>query len=699
MSRRHKPIPLDRKATGALQPVAAEGLNPFLMAVASKTPTHLITGLLETLRASGGDEAVAAVINTPADDTTRSGGYYPLHYACQLGDWRMVELLLSNGADVNTVKNNGSGALMCAVFSCGCLGGLMGVHAHNPDSKIDSYGRPRENAEDFERCVRLVMEHPNFDLDSNDMTAGDAANSPVWCAVGQSYDEKDKLLRLLRLFLARGFDPDACIHGQPALHMAVRNSHTECAKALIMAGADTTTTAPNDMQGFILGRPTEQVTAIELLRVDAREEYADIGHGKYCNKLADELASVARTALAVSGRKDRHHRLRSANANGSTNSELMKRAQKAETTAFELMKVERWDDVVVAFEESIAHYDNIEGATSLIQAQIDDSVALGLQNMTSAHMSRRREKAALTSARQFTRRFPEHPFGWYLIALILNNKRAECTFDTYTKDRDKVNDDAVIIAEAAEAIKKSYLYLDVLRRPSANKTGWPSADRIKKALDMFRKQLTPMKPRTPATQMALDAVAEFNGPVGVPDLTETVATITRAIEQGCDQPGGMVGIRGSMRYQLAKNILDGITPVASTWSADQVLANCGPQSKSSVVRATLELAFVDFTKSAMAVDVQKYRWLDERAKDQVWLGQLNCGLAKIALGSFSEAEQQCVLALQRLNKDKLRRSLQMEKARTLRDADGKGCSVDTGPPEIATVSGIVRHIYGPFYST
>ena len=51
--------------------------------------------------------------------------------------------------------------------------------------------------------------------------------------VNREYARQDVLLPLLKLLLARGFDPNGRIHDQPALHMALRSGHSECALALV----------------------------------------------------------------------------------------------------------------------------------------------------------------------------------------------------------------------------------------------------------------------------------------------------------------------------------------------------------------------------------------------------------------------------------------------------------------------------------
>jgi hypothetical protein len=80
----------------------------------------------------------------------------------------------------------------------------------------------------------------------------------------------DALLPLLKLLLARGFDPSVESRADdgasgtpllPALHMAVSNGHFKCAAALVDAGADTDVKAAVVSPG---GDLTPPLTALEL---------------------------------------------------------------------------------------------------------------------------------------------------------------------------------------------------------------------------------------------------------------------------------------------------------------------------------------------------------------------------------------------------------------------------------------------------
>ncbi len=390
--------------TSAFDVQSPDGMNPFLMLVASQTPAQEVQEILDDLRTSVGDDTAVEVVNTQATDGTYTGGYYPLHYACQWGNTDTVRVLLDNGADPNTTKNNGASPLMCAVFAAG-----------------SNTSNPMFTATDreYEACVRMLLEHPKFDLAAND-EGFEAQNSPVWCAVGQPY-EPDKLLPLLRLLLARGFDPNGTVHGQPALHMAVRYGHTECAKALVMAGADTNLTAP-ERYGVSPEQPSQgrPITAIELVRSSAAKyrKEGDVDAAEACISLAERLSTAARAAVAVSGQEQRHVELRQASEGGLASAELLARGESARATAEGLMKIERWEDANAALEEAIMWWDSAETESACSRHEIDGQVAVSLSNMVAVQQQMCKFTRAVETARRMTERFPEHPIAWYNLAKV-----------------------------------------------------------------------------------------------------------------------------------------------------------------------------------------------------------------------------------------------------------------------------------------
>ena len=127
--------------------------------LASMTPVHLacclgsteavpaLRELLADMRTSGTTVTqLAAAVNAKATDGEYVGGYAPLHYACQNALPDAVTLLLNAGADPNQTKNNGSTPLLVAVATAG----------HRP-----------QFIEQHTECVRILVEHPRFDLELN----------------------------------------------------------------------------------------------------------------------------------------------------------------------------------------------------------------------------------------------------------------------------------------------------------------------------------------------------------------------------------------------------------------------------------------------------------------------------------------------------------------------------------------------------
>jgi ankyrin repeat protein len=621
-------------------------MNPFLEFVAGKGYAATAADMLEDLRSSpgGGDEAVTQVCNTPATDQTHTGGYYPLHYACQNAHKEMVQLLLDNGADPNVVKNNGASPLMCAVFSCGAHSGAFGTVAN------------------YEACVRLLLDHPGFDLESNDRggqnTDDNSRNSPVWCAVGQPWgadgdSDCDKLLPILRLLLARGFDPDGTIHGQPALHMAVRHGHHECAIALIRAGADTGITASRNITRDRSPSDSD-LTALDLVRLSAQEyrSEGDIDGAESCDRLVSELVAAVRATRAVSGRKLRHTKLRQANAAGLTNVELLRRAEQARATASHMMKLERWDDVVFTYEEAVALWDDLEDVPARKRREIDEQILVAFNNIFSAHMTSGRCTKAIEVAREMTVRSPHHVIGWYLVALGFNNRFASGGLHPRNHDdNDKV---AVAMAESASALETAAALLQQVRGKSLG-DGWPTKHELSLGLAKLREEfLRRQQPRSPAIQAACWALSEFNKPhsAGAVDIVSCVESITRAIELGHDDAEGLLATRGSMYYQWTKDVLDG-----------------SRGGGLDAANAKLELADADFRSYLDQVanqpqntvaDVQALEWDNKGRRGVLWLASLNLGLVHAARGQFAEAETVFVTSVKERLREELARAMEVE---------------------------------------
>ena len=75
---------------------------------------------LRDLRDEGlGPGAIRKRINTQNSDGAPSGGYYPLHLACQAGKPGVVRLLLESRAIPNVMTTNAATPLLTAIFNGG----------------------------------------------------------------------------------------------------------------------------------------------------------------------------------------------------------------------------------------------------------------------------------------------------------------------------------------------------------------------------------------------------------------------------------------------------------------------------------------------------------------------------------------------------------------------------------------------------
>ena len=75
---------------------------------------------IRDLRDEGlGPGAIRKRINTQNSDGGPSGGYYPLHVACQAGKPGVVRLLLESRAEPNVTTHNAATPLLTAIFNGG----------------------------------------------------------------------------------------------------------------------------------------------------------------------------------------------------------------------------------------------------------------------------------------------------------------------------------------------------------------------------------------------------------------------------------------------------------------------------------------------------------------------------------------------------------------------------------------------------
>jgi NACalpha-BTF3-like transcription factor len=190
---------------------------------------------------------VAALINA-----VHAKGMTVLHRACENADPDTLQVLLKHGGDPNALAKDGATPLLLGLSALG-RGGREDPPTTKPVVKK------------YERLCGVLLQHPTFDRQASD-AGGPMASSPVFLCVREDFGRADALLPLLKLLLARGFDPSGWPRRDdapsdapslPALHMAVNNGHFKCAAALVEAGADTDAKA-------VVADGGGPVTALEL---------------------------------------------------------------------------------------------------------------------------------------------------------------------------------------------------------------------------------------------------------------------------------------------------------------------------------------------------------------------------------------------------------------------------------------------------
>jgi ankyrin repeat protein len=508
--------------------------------------------LLAIMRASGSTDAeLAAAANAKATDGEYVGGYAPLHYACQNGLPDAVTLLLNVGADPNQTKNNGATPLLVAVATAG----------HRP-----------ELIEQHTECVRRLVDHPRFDLELNDR--GDEAKcSPAWVCVNREYARQDVLLPLLKLLLARGFDPNGRIHDQPALHMALRSGHGECALALVRAGADVSAKAPTGPSTM------ERWTALELCR-----EW----HGP---QQAARLEEAAAASSAVLGARKRRDRLRKAAAAGLGPKEVVQRVLDA---ASALMATGRWLEAAGAYEEALQYpEDALEDNTELVQV----NVIACLCQSGKAHR-------AIELGRELVLRSPHAP----QLQLSLGTALADPKRGSRLSKEDKA--EIHRCATRAEASVRTEA-----GAASLAQTGLSLADFLER-VTCLREFARDKESEHPAYRPAGDAMDEFNRVGGC--TIKAAASVNEALRLDHPNPWPIRMVRGSIYYQWAKETLEG---------------QHGPTGQAE---SLFETALVEFQACAEGIDPSRKRvctW--NAALVLISTGRVHDGCA-IALSSLSE---------------------------------------------------------------
>lgn len=548
-------------------------------------PEGAVPALRELLAIMTAPE-LAAAVNAKATDGEYVGGYAPLHYACQNGLHDAVTLLLNAGADPNQTKNNGATPLLVAVATAG----------HRP-----------ELIEQHTKCVRRLVDHPRFDLDLNGalrlsvpgaraactlsvsgvscmpLTAsmpalctdrGDEAKcSPAWVCVNREYARHDVLLPLLKLLLARGFDPNGRIHDQPALHMALRSGHSECALALVRAGADVSTKAPTGPS------TTERWTALELCR-----EW----HGP---QLAARLEEAAAASSAVLGARKRRDRLRKAAAAGLGPKEVVQRVLDA---ASALVATGRWLEAAGAYEEALQYPEDALG----------DNTELTQVNVIGCLCQSGKADRAIELGREFVLRSPHAP----QLHLSLGTALADPKRGSRLSKEDRAD-----------------IYRCVTRAEAAVRTGAGAASQAQTGLSLadfservrqLREFARDKESEHPAYRPAGDALDEFNRVGGC--TIKAADSVNEALRLNHPKPLPIRMVRGSIYYQWAKETLEG---------------QHGPTDPAE---SLFEIALAEFQACAEGIDPSRKRTCTWNvALVLISTGRVHDGCA-IALSALSE---------------------------------------------------------------
>jgi tetratricopeptide (TPR) repeat protein len=328
---------------------------------------------LKMFRAWAGDddELFIGMVNMKTTDDSYTGGYTPLHYACQNGSTGVARLLLEAGADPNIAKNNGATPIMSCLINSGWSGEM----------------------EPYKTCIMFLLDHPRFVLKLNDNSA--TKSSPIFCCVCQEHKSEDVLLPLLEIFLARGFDASATIHNQSSLHMALWRGHVKSAFALVRAGADIYQTSPKSL---VPEEGDEEVW-------NAVDCCLDL-HG---DQMARRLEQAANASAAVAGPRTRRKILRASAGDTS------KMAEKAVKAAETLIAAGRWEEAKCAYIEAIEYP---------VDALDDRDRSIAFNNLSSCLVHTTRMEEAVRYGRQFCEEFPDNPSSFFALATAIWHQHA-----------------------------------------------------------------------------------------------------------------------------------------------------------------------------------------------------------------------------------------------------------------------------------
>jgi len=518
-------------------PVSKDSLNPLsLAAMSGGEAVAKLLCFLKTMPGMNDEELFAAYVNNKSPGDERTGGYAPLHYACQSGHPEAVRLLLEAGANPNIQKNNGATALITACSAAGYA--------------------DKEQLENYKQCVEYLLQHSDFDLELNDNS--EEMRSPPWICVNREYREPDALLPLLNLMLAKGFDPNGTIYNMSALHMAISNEHLDCALALVRAGANLQTKCrkrPDDVKE-IMGT----WTALEASKM--------LCGAAFTRKLVE--ASVAAAAVAGSSSRSR---AKKAAASGDIR-KLAKLAKKAKDAGDSLIKAERWSNAAGAYQEALSYPKEALDAEARYCA---------MSNLTTCFCQLNQGQNAVENARQFCDEFPGTPGALYSLGQAL-------VHPCHGRISKEANEEAIMLANKMERM--------LLENPAGGPfwfVGYSRNQLFSMAQGLKTFVTSYQGPKSPGVEAAEVAMHEFNAHGSI---VKAARAVEEALKPENKHPNTFPirALRGNIYYQWGRELIDSFSKGEdlSLPLSERIYEEGREASRLDQAREKFEVALTDF---------------------------------------------------------------------------------------------------------